>query len=64
MTREEFEAGSARRSGMTVDTLRSYGLIVRPCRCGEPGCDGWQVVTRAFAELLDLVFPEWEGRET
>jgi hypothetical protein len=44
MTREEFEAAYAQRSGLTVDTLRAVGRVVRPCTCGASECEGWQSV--------------------
>lgn len=63
MTREEFERGYAARSGATVEQLRALGRIVRPCRCGEDDCPGWQSVSRSFAEEQDREWPEWSGRE-
>jgi len=41
MTREEFEQAYAKRSGVGVEELHSYGRFAEPCECGEPGCDGW-----------------------
>ena len=41
MTREEFEAYYAERSGMTVEKLHELGLHGEPCDCGEDGCEGW-----------------------
>lgn len=43
MTAEEFAEGYARRSGVTVEWLREHGREVRPCDCGEDGCEGWQM---------------------
>jgi hypothetical protein len=53
MTAEEFEAGYAERSGLTVDALRRLGFVVRPCSCGETGCHGWQTMTTERAEAYD-----------
>jgi hypothetical protein len=36
VTREEFVADYARRTGLTA-------AEVKPCECYEPGCRGWQV---------------------
>jgi hypothetical protein len=44
MTREEFEAAYAQRSGITVEALRAIGRVVRPCSCGADECEGWQSV--------------------
>jgi hypothetical protein len=41
MTSEEFEAGYAERSGFSVEQLRSSGLYVERCDCGDPICEGW-----------------------
>jgi hypothetical protein len=41
MTAEEFEAGYADRSGMTVGQLHALGLYPEPCDCGEDMCEGW-----------------------
>ncbi len=40
LTADEFERQYAERSGKTVAQLR--GRIVRPCSCGDEGCEGWQ----------------------
>lgn len=44
ITRQEFEVGYARRSGLTLDSLYSLGLAGAPCDCGEEGCEGWQMI--------------------
>lgn len=41
MTREEFEAGYAARSGITTDELRGQGRRAVPCGCGADMCEGW-----------------------
>jgi hypothetical protein len=43
VTREQFEAAYAARSGVTVDFLHEHGRRAEPCDCGEPGCEGWQM---------------------
>jgi hypothetical protein len=40
----EFERAYAERSGVTVELLREWGRVVKPCGCGEPECVGWQSV--------------------
>jgi len=44
MTRDEFEAGYAARSGITIEQLRAVGRVVRPCTCDDEHCEGWQSV--------------------
>jgi len=46
MTREEFEEGYAKRSGMTVEMLRGLGQVAIACHCGEDGCMGWAMVRK------------------
>jgi hypothetical protein len=41
MTADEFEAGYAARSGVTVAELHRWGRYAEPCACGEPCCQGW-----------------------
>jgi len=41
MTRDEFEADYAARSGVTVTFLHEHGRFARPCDCGEGSCEGW-----------------------
>jgi hypothetical protein len=43
MTRDEFAAAYAARSGTTVEWLKEHGREPRPCACGEDGCVGWQM---------------------
>lgn len=47
MTKDEFEAGYAERSGLTVAELHELGMHVEPCACGEEGCHGWQMMSGA-----------------
>ena len=47
---EEFEREYAERSGVTVEWLREHGRVVRPCDCGEDGCEGWKSVSAQAAE--------------
>lgn len=44
MTREEFEAEYATRSGVTVEWLREHGQHVEACECGDAICTGWAMV--------------------
>lgn len=44
MTKEEFEQGYAKRSGMTVDQLHGLSFHAEFCECGEEICEGWQMV--------------------
>lgn len=53
ITAEEFERQYAERSGTSVERLRELGRVVRPCHCGEEGCEGWQSINRELAEELE-----------
>lgn len=50
MTAEEFEAGYAARSGITVEQLRATGRVVVECRCGDESCKGWASVSGDAAD--------------
>lgn len=54
-----FERRYAKRSGDTVDELRSLGRVVRRCRCGDPICEGWQMVSREAAAEIDDPTKPW-----
>jgi hypothetical protein len=41
ITREEFEAGYAERSGVTVGWLHEHGRYAEPCDCRSGECTGW-----------------------
>ncbi len=41
MTDDEFEAGYAERSGVTVEWLHQQGRYAEPCDCGDSECNGW-----------------------
>lgn len=41
MSADEFERDYAARSNLSVATLRRWGRVVVPCRCGNPSCVGW-----------------------
>ncbi len=45
ITAKQFEHGYAERSGITVEELRRYGRVVRPCDCDYEECEGWQSTT-------------------
>ena len=51
MTKEEFEEGYARRSGVTVEWLHSKGQVAIPCDCGIDGCQGWQMVSEKKVDV-------------
>ena len=44
MTKEDFEATYAERSGMTVAYLRELGRMAIPCDCDSSDCRGWQMI--------------------
>lgn len=47
MTKEEFEQEYAENWGITVkEFYEKHRKIAIPCDCGEPGCQGWQMVDR------------------
>ena len=43
MTKEEFEKAYVEGGGMTMEELRSYGLVTVKCDCGEESCNGWRM---------------------
>jgi hypothetical protein len=45
VTKQDFIARFAARSGMTVERLGELNQEARPCDCGEADCHGWQMVT-------------------
>lgn len=49
MTRDEFIDGWCKRSKMDEADLDALDLIAFPCRCGENGCKGWQMISRRTA---------------
>ena len=48
-TREQFFAGYASRSGVTVEWLKEQGFHAEPCDCGDETCQGWQMVSKDAA---------------
>ena len=60
MTAEEFEHAYAQRSGKTVEELRKF-RTVRPCECGQDGCEGWQSISYERAKEWDAA-PDDEKR--
>lgn len=52
LTREQFEAQYAARSGVSVEWLRQH-RTVRPCACGADECEGWQMVSHEAATEID-----------
>ena len=59
LTAEEFERAYAARSGLSVSELREMGRVVRPCGCGEEGCEGWQSVSAEAAAEIDDPAKPW-----
>jgi hypothetical protein len=52
MTADEFERGYAARSQLTLEVLRQF-RTVRPCTCGQDGCEGWQSLSHDRAAEYD-----------
>lgn len=48
MTRDEFVADYAKRSGLIVPALLEL-MCPLPCACGDDGCKGWQMVSHQAA---------------
>lgn len=47
MTKEEFEAtwlGRGAWDTLVAEDLRSLGRMAAPCNCGDPICQGWQML--------------------
>ena len=53
MTKDEFEKGYAKRSGITVERLGELGLFALPCDCGEDGCKGWRTSTKVIEDTRE-----------
>lgn len=51
MTLLEFKTQYAKSSGMTVGQFDDL-MVVRPCKCGDASCFGWQAVSRKFTEAF------------
>lgn len=60
MTRDEFEAGYAARSGISLETLHALGMHGERCGCGEDGCPGWQMLSQLPARVR-AVLERWGG---
>ena len=50
MTKDEFEAGYAMRSGVSIEWLHQHGQHAVLCDCGEHGCNGWAMARRDTKE--------------
>ena len=44
-TREEFIAFYGKDSGVTLETLGSWGRCPMPCECGDEMCRGWYMAS-------------------
>lgn len=68
MTRDEFEARYAERSGMTIAELRAFNATyrrdIRPCDCGEEGCQGWQMVNVQLYDEEQAALAVFTARNT
>ena len=53
MTRYEFEAAYAARSGITVERLHQAGRYAEPCDCGDDICEGWAMGHQHDDALFD-----------
>ena len=51
ITKEEFIRQYTKRSKVTMEQLREWGLEVYPCDCDYSGCQGWQVVKTELYEF-------------
>ena len=64
ITKEQFEQGYAKLSGVTVEWLREQGQKARPCECGDSSCQGWQIQGWQMAHGRNVtdpacLTPEW-----
>lgn len=48
--RDEFEADYARSSGLKIEQVHALGRLAYPCRCADPTCCGWQMLSPESAE--------------
>jgi len=44
MTKEQFERGYAKRSGISLEEYHKF-LVALPCACEQEGCEGWASVS-------------------
>lgn len=44
MTKEEFEEGYCKRSGISLDEYNKYEITL-PCSCEDEDCEGWAAVS-------------------
>lgn len=56
-TKEEFEAGYAARSSLTVEALHALGMEAQPCKCEYDKCQGWAMTKEEKAEVLLKLCP-------
>lgn len=59
MTKEEFELQYVKNSGVTVEWLREHGRVAKPCDCGDPSCQGWQMARSE--EVLERDIHQLQG---
>lgn len=45
MTKEQFEKGYIKRSGISIEEYRMF-YVTLPCACGQKGCKGWAAVSK------------------
>ena len=64
VTADEFEQQYAAKSWISVERLRALGGVVRPCRCEQDGCKGWQMFFDKVGEgHLGIIVhspPQWD----
>lgn len=56
----DFARGYAERSGMTLDELAEWSVVVR-CECGYEECDGWALVPKSFPAEVRAATGRWLG---
>lgn len=60
LDKRAFTEQYATHSGLTVEELHSLGLKAYPCDCGEPGCEGWRMITGMSQHAPKRCIIGWE----
>jgi len=60
--RKQFEKRYAKRSGVSVEFLHSWGRFAERCRCEEDHCEGWTMGHQWEDALVEVKVTQQEGK--